>query len=249
MLAYQRVENNTALNLPPSPPRMWILDLSVQPANTFPLLADTDILGSQPVWSADGSKLAFYDANSQSVMVFNFNEPNEANRLTEIPAGSGSVGALAPDGASLIFPEYVTTGPLPHLVFRVGDLLNGSIRSLTAEDDAIDDNGIAWNPNGQQVAITRVYQDDRYTRGYQLYSVDVASGEMEQLIFDADYQHTAVRFSPDGTRLAIDRYNVATADANSTPEIWTYTFADQGLTRAVADGFYPRWIATGASNS
>jgi Tol biopolymer transport system component len=247
MLAYQRVENNRVLNLPPSPPRLWILDLSVEPPNTFPLVADTDILGSQPVWSGDGSKLAFYDANSQSVMVYNFDEPNEAARLIEIPAGSGSVGALSPDGSALIFPEYVATGPLPHLEFRVGNLVNGTIRSLTAEVDAIDDNGITWNPNSQQVAITRVYQDERYTRGYQVYSVDVASGEMESLIFDADYQHTALRFSPDGSQIAIDRYNVANADANSTPEIWTYTLADGTLTRVAPDGFYPRWIPSGST--
>jgi Tol biopolymer transport system component len=249
LLAYQRVDNNTALNIPPSPPRVWILDLSVEPPNTFPLLADTDILGSQPVWSGDGSRLAFYDGNSQSVMVYNFAEQNEAARIIEIPAGSGSVGALSPDGSALIFPEYVATGPLPHLVFRVGDLVNGSMRSLTAEDDAIDDNGVSWNPNGQQAAITRVYQDDRYTRGYQVYSVDVASGEMSQLIFDTDYQHTTVRFSPDGSQLAIDRYNVVTADATSTPEIWTYTLADESLTRVVADGFFPRWIASSAGGN
>jgi Tol biopolymer transport system component len=247
MLAYQRVENNTVLNLPPGPPRLWILDLSVQPPNTFPLLADTDILGSQPTWSGDGSKLAFYDANSQSVMVYDFAEGDETARLTEIPAGSGSVGALSPDGTALIFPEYVATGPLPHLVFRVGDLANSGIRSLTAEDDAIDDNGITWNPNGQQVVITRVYQDERYTRGYQVYRVDVETGEIEALIFDADYQHTAVRFSPDGSQLAVDRYNVANADATSTPEIWMYSFSDGALTRVAADGFFPRWIAGGSA--
>lgn len=248
MLAYQRVDLNTALNLPPSPPRIWLLDLGTQPLNTFPLTADTEMLGSQPVWSGDGSHLAFYDANSQQVMVYNFAEADEAARLTGFPAGGGSVGALSPDGTQLIFPEYVMTGPLPHMTFRVADLVNGGVRPLMEEDEAADDYAITWHPNGQQAVIARVYHDDRYTRGYQVYGVDLASGSLQPLIVDPDYQHTAARFSPDGSQLVIDRYNLAEADATSTTEVWTYTFTDGGmtdgtLTRVAADGFMSRWMA------
>lgn len=248
MLAYQRVENNTALNLPPSAPRVWLLDLGVQPPTTYPLTNDREMLGSQPVWSGDGSRLAFYDANSQQVVVYSFAEPDETARLTGFPGGGGSVGALSPDGRQLIFPEYVISSPEPHLTFRVADLIGGSVRPLTQANEAANDHAVTWHPDGQHVVITRTYPD---RRGNEVYRVDLPAGSVEPLIADEDYQQTTVRFSPDGSRIALDRYNLAEADATSTVEIWTYKFADDGLadgtlTQAAADGFLPKWMPPNA---
>ncbi|MBC8100286.1 MAG: PD40 domain-containing protein [Armatimonadetes bacterium] len=241
VLAYQRTEFNTALNLPPGAPRIWLLDLTSTPHNSFPLLQDSQMLGAEPQWSANGERLVFYESNSQSVLVYNFAALNDQDRLLSIPAGNGAVGVLSPDGTRLAFPEIVDGAPF-HAVLRLADLTTGTITPLTEVEDIIDDNAAAWHPDGERVAVMRVYLDARYTRGYQIYLMDVATRTARPLIEDAAYQHSAIAWSADGSWLALSRYRVIDATAETTPEIWAYALASGALTRVAADGFAPRWV-------
>lgn len=244
-IAYQRIALNTELGIGPSAPRLWMLDLAETPAQTFPLFSDTQMLGTEPQWAKNGESLVFYDSNTASVMVFHVNEPDPDRQLQALPAGNGSVGALSPDGRTLVFPEL-----LPHsntvpsrAVLRVADLNTGDVRALTDESIYTDDSSAAWHPDGERVAITRIYLDDnQYTRGYQVYLVTVATGEITPLIVDADYQHNTLSWSADGAHLLMYRFKVTGADVTTTPEIWTYTLETDTLTRVAPDGFGPRWV-------
>ncbi|MEO8391716.1 MAG: Ig-like domain-containing protein, partial [Chloroflexota bacterium] len=65
MIAYQRIENDPQFGS--SPPRIWLLDLTTTPATTRPLFQETQILGYQAQWSADGNRLAFVDRSSVAI--------------------------------------------------------------------------------------------------------------------------------------------------------------------------------------
>ncbi|MBC8171158.1 MAG: PD40 domain-containing protein, partial [Anaerolineae bacterium] len=157
VIAYQRVNLNTNLGVGPSAPRIWLLDMSREPASTFQLFQNSDILGSEPVWSTDGSKLVFYESTSQSVMVYDFNATTPEEQALTIPAGNGMVGSLSPDGTKLVFPEILPAGEtIPaRAVLRVADLSSQVITDLTPEEALTDDNVVAWNPNGTELALTR----------------------------------------------------------------------------------------------
>jgi Tol biopolymer transport system component len=88
-----------------------------------------------------------------------------------------------------------------------------------------------------------VYQDEaRYTRGFQIYQLDFATREVTPLVVDADYQNSAISWSPDGALLGFQRFKVANADVNTVSEVWVYAPETQALFRVGADGFYPRWV-------
>jgi Tol biopolymer transport system component len=220
---------------------LWLLDLSTDPSTTAPLFPQGDVYASDPQWSADGSRVAFYDVASQSVLVYDFAATSEQTRVFALPAGNGSSGTLSRDGRLLVFPELLLTTPT-RSVMKYVDLEEGSQRTLTLEGELTDDRFARWHPDGERVAITRRYLDDRFTQGDQVYLVEAATAEISPLIFDSAYQHSELAWSGDGSQLAVHRVRLDGAAGRTQPEIWIYTLADQLLTQVVADGFFPRWI-------
>jgi Tol biopolymer transport system component len=245
VIAYHRTELNSALDIGPSAPRVWLLDMSTDVINTFPLFENSQLLTTEPQWSGDGNSIVVYESSSQSVMVYHFDAETEEERVQSIPAGNGNVGALSPDGQTLIFPELLPPGETTpsRAVMRLADLSTGDITPLTPEDELTDDSSVAWTPDGERLAITRVYLDEeRYTRGFQIYGMDMATRVLEPLVQDAAYQNSAISWSPDGAHLAFQRFRVQDADVNTVSEIWMYTPETDELFRVGEDGFYPRWV-------
>ncbi len=239
MLAYQRREADDVLMAG----YLWLLDLSVEPPATVPLFPDGDVYANDPQWSANGSRLAFYDVATQSVLVYDFAATTEQTRVFALPAGNGSSGTLSRDGRLLIFPELIIAEPA-RSVLKYVDLGSGTQRTLTLEGELTDDRFARWHPDGERVAITRRYLDDeRFTFGDQVYLVEAVTGDISPLIFDRSYQHSELTWSPDGTQLAVHRVQLEGRTTVGTPEIWVYSLTDSALTRVVDDGFYPRWIS------
>lgn len=230
VLAYQRRELNDAMG---NVSRIWLLEFAN--ASTFPLFEQIEVLGADPQWSPDGTRLAFYDINTQGVLIYNFNAASEQTQLQALEFGNGSSGVFSPDSAHLIYPQLTIDTPTRSSM-RIANLDTGGFRSLTSEDDLTEDRFAAWHPDGRRVAVTRKYLDERYTQGDQVYLVDTETGGVQPLIFDENYQHSAMVW--EGDQLALHRYSYA----SGLPEIWVYDLATQAMTRVVEDGFFPRWL-------
>lgn len=239
MVAYLRREAVDAL----ASAYLWLLDMSTDPPTTAPLFPEGDVYASDPQWSADGSRLAFYDVASQSVLVYDFAATSEQTRVFALPAGNGSSGTLSRNGRLLIFPELLLTESATRSVMKYVDLEVGTQRTLTLEGELTDDRFARWHPDGERVAITRRYLDDRFTEGEQVYLVNAATGDITPLIFDRAYQHSDLAWSPDGSQLAVHRKRLDGNTGVTRPEIWIYTLADQSLVQVATDGFFPRWIS------
>lgn len=238
-IAYQRRQFNTALGLGISPSRIWILELEPQP-RTYALFEDSQILGADQSWSADGSALAFFEAFGRNIMVYDFNAPTENERIKVIPSDSGITGRLSPNGDQIVFPLMVSPGDSGTwtTLLNVADLSTGVFRPLTPDETLLNDSGAAWHPDGKRVAITRRYYDERATRGEQIYLVDLATNGITQLVNDPNYSHGAITWSPDGTQLLMQRFNHTT----SLPEIWTYDMTSGRLTKVAEKAFFGRWV-------
>lgn len=241
VFAYQRRDLNTALGLGVSAPRIWIMDLSVNPASTFPLFSDTQTLGTEPVWSGDGTKLAFYDSFGQGVLVFDFNALSEDQRIKFIPAANGSTGVLSPDGERLAYTDLVfgAEGQSVRAVLNLANLTDGVSEPLSDNANVDDGSLPAWHPDGQRIAFTRQYLDgEQATRGQQLYLYDFAADSIETLIFDEDYNNGALFWNPAGTQIVIQR----TPFGGGLPELWTYTLETRTLQKIATNAFLPRWV-------
>lgn len=250
MIAYQRISLNTGLDVGISPNRIWLLDLSSDPAATFPLFEDPQVLGYSPVWSADGSRLAFYDSAGQGILIYDFAATAAAGgevRLAFIPTGYGTVGAFAPDSTRMIFPEMLLGGPTSvHTYLQVANLDTTRFEVLTSPDENADDQYAAWHPDGQRIAILRRYLDTRFTRGWQIYLLDTAAGSLVPLVYSETYNHSYFSWSPDGRYLLMQRFPILTPDGQINPEgrteIWTYDMETRELRQVADDAYIPRWV-------
>ena len=246
LVAYQRVALNR--NLPTvgaGSIRIWIADLTTSPPQTYPLVDDDQIVGYGPRWSADGTRLAFYDNRNNGILINEFDAPPD-EAWAFIPSDFGEVGSLAPDGGRMVYPEMLIDGSMTRAFLQVADLDAGVFRPLTDPNEAADDQATAWNPQGRFIAIGRIYRDERFTRGAQVYLVDMETNNIAPLIVDPRYANGFFRWDTSGQRLALQRFQQLDDEGqiytDGTTEVWTYDMESRRLIQIDTDARNPIWV-------
>lgn len=244
MLAYHRIDYNTGLETAgAAPTRVWLIDLTTTPVSTRPLFTDTQLLGYAPQWSADGTRIAVFDNNSQGILVYDFGDGSTA--LIPTRSGGGDV-SLSPDGMRVVYPRLIIEGSEARSNLQMADLETGQVIDLTSPDERLDDTQSDWNPDGVRLALARRYLDERYTRTRQLYLLDTASGDVTPLIEDPRYFNGFFSWDPQGDSLVIQRFPELTEDGqvnnNGRPEVWIYHVNTGELTRVATNAYFPRWV-------
>jgi Tol biopolymer transport system component len=246
MIAYQRIALNSALGIGAGVYRIWLIDLNAN--STYPLFDDSQVIGSSPVWSSDGRKLAFFDGANAGIIVYDFDasEAEGESPIAFIPSMNGATGTLSPDGTKLVFPELIFDQSMARSYLQVADLTTGLFQVLTAPDEMADDTYAAWNPDGRRIAIARRYLDERFTVGPQVYLMDVVDNTLTPLIADPAYAHYFFRWSPDGNELLMQRFPqlTPTGEYNDAgrPQIWTYNMESRELRLIADNAYWPRWV-------
>ena len=242
MIAYQRRNLNTSLGLNAGSSRIWLLD--IPNSTTYPLFEETQILGYTPVWSADGSRLAFFDSVQMGVLVYDFDGSEQP--ISFVPSRYGEVGTLSPDGARLVFPEIQFVGVQNQSYVQLADLDKGVFETIVDPNDPVDDQFPSWSPDGQSVLIGRRYTDDRFTIGAQVFTFNPETMAIEELIYDPNYSHSLFAWSPDSQQIAMVRFEqLQPNDPNygkNTQEVWVYNMETSELTRIDDNAFAPKWV-------
>ena len=169
----------------------------------------TDYAGpdNQPVWSPDGSQIAFVsdraEAENMDIYVMNA-DGTGVSRVTE-DAALDSGPAWAPDGLRIAFERTDASG---HAEIYVVSLADGSEERLTSNDviDAQPD----WSPDGATIAFMRNTSGDA-----SLMAIDVASGGERQLT-DLPGAESNPSWSPDGLTIAYAR----SPEGSYSADIW-----------------------------
>lgn len=236
-IAYQREDYNMGTGIGRSTSRAWIVDLNT--LQTQLLFADTQILGVSPTWSPTGQAIAVFDASIPGIRIHDYSTGEDLfiETVQEI------VGWWSPDGQTLIYPVLVRgrSGSQFYSQLERAALDTGSIIRVSGPEDApVEDGEGVWSPDGQRVAVTRSYLDDRYTLGKQIYLLDVKTGEVEPLVVDSSYYHAGLHWDSSGQRLVFQRYPLQQADAR--PSIWVYDLATAQLQHVAENAMVPQWI-------
>lgn len=245
-IAYERVSVNTGIGSGIGTIRIWLADISAPPYSNQPLSQDSQFIGYSPVWSGDGNALAFYsaDVTSPGILIYNFNPSEGEQTLKLVPSQYGTVGGLAPNGEQLAFPDASRRSDGSVYSFlRLADLAKLEFVDLTSPEDNVDDIDAVWHNDGSKVAILRRYTDERYTRGHQLYDLDMTTREVTPLIVDENYSHGFFTFDSSGTMIVMQRFPFNTDSAMaSQPQVWVYAMSDGTLTRITDNAYHPRWV-------
>lgn len=251
IIAYQRQSLNTDLGMGVGSIRIWLLDISTEPPTTYPLFSEAEIVGYTPIWSADGSHIAFYDLVNQGILVFDFtaSETEGDQPLKFVPTQMGVVGSLSPDGSQMIFPEMLLGGGQSRSFLQLADLTNGVFETLFDPNEPTDDQQTAWSPDGRYIALGRRYWDERYTIGAQIYLLDMQDRSVSPLIVDPGYSNSMFVWDARGENLALQRFaQLQPTDpryGTNTTEVWTYSLESRRLVKIDENARNPKWVAGG----
>lgn len=217
--------------------RLWIVDLAT--LETHLLYSDPQTLGAGPIWSPDGARIAAYDVRAGGIRVLE----RATGAMTLIPIAQDVSGVFAPDSMRLVYPILVrgAIGQQFYTHLEIADLHGGTRSPLvTAQQEALDDGGIVWSPDGSAAILMRRYLDARYTPGRQLYRLDVATGVVSPLVLDAAYTHAAAAWDPTGQHVVYQRFDLQTSGAQ--PEVWIVDVGSGATQRVAEDALLPAWV-------
>ena len=143
-----------------------------------------------PVWSPDGTKIAFVSFLNRKPEIYVINVASHAIVPVSNFKGSNSAPAWSPDGGSL---AVVLTRDGNSQVYLMG--ADGSHPTRVTRSSGIDTEPF-FSPDGQSLYFT----SDR-SGGPQIFRMPVGGGEASRVTFNGDY-NTSPRISPDGKSMA-----------------------------------------------
>ncbi len=203
-----------------------------------------------PNWSTIG-QLVVYDPGRQAFVVL---DP-ALGSPTYVPALSGQFGDIAPDGRTLVFPEIyapitttatISTETLYASPFSFFSRLQAVALDTNATvnlsgDQVVEDTAPLYAPGGQWLVFARRgLETGTWTPGRQLWRMRPDGSEALALTDDPVAYHSAVRWSPDGTRLVYMRTD--SSDPSRAPEIWICNADGSDSHAVVSGGFGPEWL-------
>lgn len=221
---------------------VWLVDINTKESAL--LFDDLTQQSRHPLWSPVSARIGVVLNNPQGILVYDF----PADQSLFIPSQQGFVGAFSPDGDRLIYP-VLRVGPAVSMYFThlemaiFEDFSDDEVFSVPISGDPeapVEDMAADFHPDGRTVALTRRYLDDRYTRGGQVFILDLETTQVEELIYDPRYSHGSVDWSADGNLLVMQRYDFQTM-ADET-EIWLYEMANSEFRQIYRDGFLPEFV-------
>ena len=175
-------------------------------------LTNHPAIDNHPVWSPDGTRIAFHSDRDRSSEVYDvYIMEADGGNVTRVTDGVGSSASpgWSPDGTQLTF-QSTRGGALDIYVI---DANGANLTRLT--DDAYSNSTPTWSPDGSQILFV-----SSRTGGYDIYSVSPSGGALSAVIEHPTFDGFPA-WSPDGSQIAFHSYrdgvaNVYIGDANGT---------------------------------
>jgi Tol biopolymer transport system component len=180
-------------------PRIWL----AQPGGTSlgPLYSGDDV-NLAPVWSPDGSRMAFLDAVEMTIGVYD-SHSDSVQKLSEV---SSEAVSWMPDGTALVFASVNPTDNGVQFRLRRVELSSGATSDLT--DGMLAAGTPAVSPDGNTIALALRAPDGP---GSSLWLMGADGSNLRPLTQPGEYQDTLPVWSADGRRLAFIRNSIGGA--------------------------------------
>jgi len=190
-------------------------------------------------WSPDGDTLCFVaKAGEADALHIVDAESGDVVRSLRFPLDGMFTPAWSPDGSSIAFvgTKYGASE------LYVTDPEGRDLVKLT--DDYADERDPCWSPDGRRIAFAADRDSPpspRFERAYDIYAIDVATGDVERLVASAGNESSPA-WSPDGRTI------VYVSDRGGTPDLYAATLDDSTslrLTDLVGGAASPSWDGAG----
>ncbi len=180
------------------PPDLSTQPLPLPPAQTTRCLSDA--AAADPVWSPDGSQLAYFAMHAGRQQLF-LTDPLGSTRrpLTDVPVQAQTL-LWSPDGASLLF--LVESREVRLRDIFVVEVATGKTRNVTLGRGYT--YNVVWSPDSRQLAYhsVRGNRNDPYILTLDTLLPDATASGLEQSVTGDPEDEGSIGWSPDGRWLA-----------------------------------------------
>ncbi|MFO7664615.1 MAG: Ig-like domain-containing protein [Chloroflexota bacterium] len=232
-IVYER-RTIAAIGEPPANPRLWWLD--VQTRETVSVFLESQLLGFFATFSADGEWLSFVSPVERGIQLYNLLDGSGAVIRNRV----GSPAVWSPIEPVMALADIYPVGESFQSLITTVDAKSGRtlIISEPLYDELIDDGGPAWSPDGQRLAFGR--KQVLTASGRQLWIMRSNGADPLQLTSDPDLHHASVSWSPDGTMLLYQLFDIKELYAQTG--IWVMDLGIGTSRRLYHPGAQPAWL-------
>ena len=241
-LAYTRRSVNAFASGVLSPPRIWILDVAT--GETAPIFSDSQRLGLEARWSADGEWLCFVAPEEQKLAVINLTarSAGETGQTAFYPTATGETCAWDRSRRRLYTTDFRQSGDewMAHLIAI--DVESGEQVDLSGTGSAtlalVHDSSAVPSADGAWLAFRRKeLEGPGATRGSQIWRMRPDGTEATALTADPAYDHGPPVWSPDGRFLITRRFPLRGPDVVAS--LWLIEVETGALRLLVEPGDFP----------
>ena len=241
-LAYTRRSVNAFASGLLSPPRIWILD--VASGETAAIFSDSQRLGLDARWSADGEWLCFVAPEEQKLAVINLTagSAGETGQTAFYPTATGETCAWDRSRHRLYTTDFRQSGDewMTHLIAI--DVESGEQVELSGAGSAtlalVHDSSAVPSADGAWLAFQRKeLEGPGATRGSQIWRMRPDGTEATALTADPAYDHGPPVWSPDGRFLITRRFPLRGPDVVAS--LWLIDVETGALRLLVEPGDFP----------
>jgi TolB protein len=237
LLAFSQRNANAFGAAAVSPPRLYLRDMAS--GETAPVFADSQRLGFDARWSADGRWLTYISPDRVGIGVYNLETGDDAF----FPTSTGEPGIWHPAQPLFVMSELRQVGEtyVTHLILV--DPVSGTRVNLSGDESLVEDSAPAWSPDGQWLAFRRKeLAGPGNTLGKQLWLMPApgAAGVARALTADPARDYGAPAWSPDGRHLAYHRFPLK--GPGIVISVWVLEVATGAQWEVAAPGQRPQWL-------
>ena len=226
---------------------------SMRPDGTGLRQLTKDCFDSQPVWSADGSKLAFVTTQDGDPEIATM-QADGSGVIGLTPTGApGLDPSWSPDGSKLAFTEVDDTGARSiYVIDADGGNLTRVLTSGPGDPSWAPIVGTpAWSPDGTRIAFA-AYSGVPFTYDIDIYTASPDGTDVRRLAAGVN-----PAWSPDGARIAFtdeyggslwlmnadggDQHQLATPPGGTYAPVWSPDGTQLAYTGSVTGGADPTW--------
>jgi Tol biopolymer transport system component len=231
-IAYSREAAGPSPDLPFGSPRIWIFDINT--GATGPVYEDQQILGYNPSWSPDATRLASFDGLSDFIYLIDFLTGNQLL----FASNTGGPITWSPDSTKFLYTTYEQTENGGRTQVKLADLSINEAITFIGEKDSYDYSyyAIAWSPREDRAALSMRASRDQLTQVLWVFDPTLLDGII--VAGDPEYTYNSPQWDSWGNALLFQQFKLR---GQYKPEIGVW---QEGSNQYIvlAEGITPQWL-------
>lgn len=231
-IAYSREAAGPSPDLPFGSPRIWIFDMNT--GETGPVYEDQQVLGYNPSWSPDATRLASFDGLSDFIYLIDFLTGDQLL----FASNTGGPVTWSPDSAKFLYTTYeqAENGGLTQV--KLADLSINEATTLIGEKDSYDYSyySIAWSPREDRAVLSMRASRDQLTQVLWVFDPALLDGII--IAGDPEYTYNSPQWDPWGNALLFQQFKLR---GQYKPEIGLWQ-SGTNLSSVITEGILPQWL-------